>query len=159
MSERLEAMREALERFVLGHSTAGTSTIHGLRHWRRVERNGRLLAVREGCEPDLVVLFAYTHDFLRENDGHDPGHGPRAADFVMHRWRETGVEVPAERLRELATACRDHTSSNSPPSRLVALCWDADRLDLPRVGIEPELEYFHTDAARTMVRNGEYSRR
>ena len=34
----------------------------------------------------------------------------------------------------------------------IGCCWDADRLDLGRVGIEPEAEYQSTVAAREMVR-------
>jgi len=132
--------------YVLAHATADVASIHGLSHWRRVERYGRLPAVREGCDPLTVVLFAYPHDFLRENDGSDPRHGPRAADFIERHWADVGAAVAADLLGELAFA----------PSREVALCWDADRLDLPRVGIEPALEYFHTDAAKAIVRSGEY---
>jgi uncharacterized protein len=153
----VDAARDRVLDHVLAHATADVSSIHGLSHWRRVEGNGRLLAAREGCDPLTVVLFAYLHDFLRENDGSDPQHGPRAADFIEQHWAQVGVEVSADVLGELAFACRYHTSSNAPPSGEVALCWDADRLDLPRVGIEPALKYFHSDAAKAIVLRGEYT--
>ena len=39
----------------------------------------------------------------------------------------------------------DGTVSSDPT---VGACWDADRLDLPRVGITPRPELFSTEAAR-----------
>ena len=52
--------------------------IHGHAHWRRVAENGLFVAQREGADPHAVLLFAILHDCRRQNDGHDPGHGPRA---------------------------------------------------------------------------------
>ncbi|HHQ48539.1 MAG TPA: hypothetical protein ENK19_06605, partial [Acidobacteria bacterium] len=64
---------------VLEHATANLDSIHGVKHWARVERNGLWLARRTGAVPWLVTLFALFHDSQRLNDAHDPDHGPRAA--------------------------------------------------------------------------------
>ena len=53
--------------------------IHGHQHWRRVGEMGIDLAHEEGVSRHVALLFAILHDCRRENDGHDPGHGPRAA--------------------------------------------------------------------------------
>ncbi|MBB5033033.1 HD domain-containing protein [Prosthecobacter vanneervenii] len=55
---------------------------HGPDHWRRVERNGCILAARTGAKVHVVRLFALFHDSRRENEGWDPGHGERGADFA-----------------------------------------------------------------------------
>ena len=56
--------------------------IHGAAHWARVRWNGLALAERTGANRPVVELFAMVHDVCRQNDGHDPQHGARAAEFV-----------------------------------------------------------------------------
>jgi uncharacterized protein len=58
------------------------NSIHGPSHWRRVERNGLLLATRTGAIEEVVRLFAVFHDSRREHDGHDLIHGSRAAVYA-----------------------------------------------------------------------------
>ena len=42
------------------------NSVHGPRHWRRVERNGLLLATRSGANIAVVRLFALFHDSRRQ---------------------------------------------------------------------------------------------
>ena len=44
--------------------------VHGMEHWRRVERNGLLLAT-EYVNVNVVRLFAYLHDHKGLSDGWD----------------------------------------------------------------------------------------
>src|SRR3954470_1056434 len=64
------------------HSPA--HSVHGPDHWRRVERNGLLLATRTGADVCVVRLFALFHDCRRENDGWDDGHGAEAQTMPRH---------------------------------------------------------------------------
>src|SRR5215510_15581932 len=57
-------------------------SVHGPSHWRRVERNGLLIATRSGAVEEVVRLFAVLHDSRREHDGHDTIHGSRAAAYA-----------------------------------------------------------------------------
>ena len=57
--------------------------IHGWDHWMTVWETGKTLANEAGADLRVVELFALIHDSCRLNDGHDPGHGPRAADFAF----------------------------------------------------------------------------
>ena len=62
------------------------SSFHGVKHWQTVERNGHYLANFNGADKVVLSYFAYFHDCMRENEGRDKGHGPRAAVFAMkHR--------------------------------------------------------------------------
>ena len=62
------------------------SSIHGIKHWRTVERNGLYLARFTGADAEVVSLFAHFHDCRRLDEGADPEHGPRAAAFLkQHR--------------------------------------------------------------------------
>ena len=48
----------------------------------------------------------------------------------------------------LEDACARHTDGLTEADITVQTCWDADRLDLGRVGIEPQRKYLCTDAAK-----------
>lgn len=121
--------------------------IHGDEHWRRVAENGLFLAQREGVSAHVVLLFAVLHDCRRENDGHDPGHGPRAAALAEQVGYEALGLSPAL-LAVLAHAMRHHDRGQVTDDPLVGACWDADRLDLPRVGITPDPRLLSTATGR-----------
>lgn len=121
--------------------------IHGLPHWERVRDNGRRLAASTGADPVVVEYFAALHDACRHNDNHDLRHGPRAAELVR-RLDPSLLPLDADRLDTLAEACRTHTSGTTTDDPTIATCWDADRLDLLRVGTRPDPKYLVTEAAR-----------
>lgn len=53
--------------------------IHGSPHWARVKLNGHMLHEKEvGARLDVIVMFAFLHDHMRECDGEDYTHGHRA---------------------------------------------------------------------------------
>jgi len=60
----------------------GDASIHGPSHWRRVERNGLILATRTGADVEVVRLFAVFHDSRREHDGQDLSRGARGAAYA-----------------------------------------------------------------------------
>ena len=86
---------------------------------------------------------------LRErlNDGTDPEHGPRAAEFAR-TLQGRAFRLSATRFKLLHAACAGHTGGRTHPDNTVRTCWDADRLDLGRVGIMPDPSYLCTAAAR-----------
>jgi uncharacterized protein len=51
----------------------------------------------------------------------------------------------------LFEACRLHTDGLTAGDRTLLACWDADRLDLGRVGITPEPHRLGTKAARKLL--------
>jgi uncharacterized protein len=57
--------------------------IHGFPHWARARETGLRLATETGANPAIVELFALLHDARRRNDGTDPGHGQRGAEFAV----------------------------------------------------------------------------
>ncbi|MFC2037212.1 HD domain-containing protein [Chloroflexota bacterium] len=124
--------------------------IHGIAHWARVCENGLRLAERTGGDPEVVELFAYLHDSQRLNDGWDLEHGHRAAEFVR-RLQGWHLDLSAENLELLATACAHHSDGLIEADVTIQTCWDADRLDLGRIGIEPDPRYLCTFAAKDAV--------
>lgn len=55
-------------------------------------------------------------------------------------------------LALLAYACENHTDMTYCVERTVACCWDADRLDLTRIGIAPDPDLLNTETARRIAR-------
>src|SRR5262249_16780740 len=120
---------------------------HGVAHWARVLENGLLLAGHTGADVAAVRLFAVLHDARRVNEVTDPGHGPRAAEFARSL-RGRLFDLPDAEFRLLHRACAGHTHERTHPDVTVRTCWDADRLDLGRVGVTPHPSRLCTDAAR-----------
>ena len=122
--------------------------IHGADHWARVRNNGLRLAALNGANPSVVETFAFLHDACRCSDGNDPDHGPRAAAFAQSL--NGGVlHLSAAELQDLSDACIHHTrGQTSGFNATVLTCWDADRLDLGRVGIRPNPDYLCTAEGR-----------
>jgi uncharacterized protein len=122
--------------------------MHGVPHWSRVLRFGTEIAVRLDVDPHPVRLFAFLHDCCRLSEGDDPEHGPRAADFAWSLQQQglLGLDRPTAMM--VAEACRWHSDGlvDGPP--LIQACWDADRLDVGRVGIRPDPRRLCSDAAR-----------
>jgi len=124
--------------------------IHGIAHWERVRENGLRLAEVTGANPRVVELFAILHDSRRESDGHDPGHGTRAAELARSLAGRS-FEIDAPDLGLLVAACRDHSEGLTEGDITVLTCWDADRLDLGRVGNRPRPDRLCTPAARGLI--------
>jgi uncharacterized protein len=120
---------------------------HGVSHWARVLENGLRLAEETGANIQVVQLFAVLHDSRRINEGLDPKHGPRAAAFAKEL-RGRLIDLPDRAFTVLRRACAGHTHERTHPDVTIQTCWDADRLDLGRVGITPDPHYLCTDAAR-----------
>jgi uncharacterized protein len=110
---------------------------HGVAHWARVLENGLLLAAETGADIEVVRLFAILHDSRRINENWDPDHGPRAAEFAR-TLRGRLFVLPDAEFRLLHRACAGHTHEHTHPDVTIQTCWDADRLDLGRVGVTPD---------------------
>jgi len=67
------------------------------------------------------------------------------------------LDLTEDQLDRLYKACVGHTGGKNPSCDTVACCWEADRLDLRRVGIELDLQWFYSDAAIEMVTKDDYS--
>lgn len=135
---------------ILGGYTLPVWGAHGVTHWARVLENGLRLASATGANADIVTLFALFHDARRRNETHDEGHGLRGAELARSLCGKLlGLEDPDFEL--LHTACRLHAAGLTDGDVTIQVCWDADRLDLGRVGITPSPPKLCTDAARALL--------
>lgn len=122
---------------------------HGIPHWERVLINGLMLKQMLPdyvCE-DTIFLFALFHDSKRVNEGHDILHGMRGADYFKQCF-DSGFIDPTllgseskslSIISSVVKACSYHTLNLFDGNSKVAACYDADRLDLERVGIYPDV--------------------
>lgn len=138
-------VKKVLDQYVLD-----PGGIHGVRHWARVLENGRRLAEASGASVKVVELFAVFHDACRRNDWRDPEHGPRGA-ALARSLRGDVFDLDEAEFKDLVTACTFHTRGRCEGTATVRTCWDADRLDLGRVGVQPDPQRLCTEAARTPV--------
>lgn len=139
---------QALLDRVIDSIPARSHGIHGLPHWIRVERNGLELAEAEGGDLEVVSLFALFHDARRINDDADPDHGLRGASLAKELRDEGLFSLTDEQFKLLSYACENHTDVTYSNEPTVACCWDADRLDLTRIGVAPDPEMLNTASAR-----------
>ena len=138
---------QELIRIILSRSSLPATGIHGIVHWARVLENARRIAPRTGADPRVLELFAVLHDSRRERDGHDPDHGPRAAAFARELRAE--IDLDDEAFGWLLEACDSHTRGAPFDAPITILtCLDADRLDIPRVGMQIRPDLLFTAAAR-----------
>lgn len=123
---------------------------HGVVHWARVLENGLRIAEVNGAHTEVVTLFALFHDSRRVNEHSDQGHGLRGAEFARSL-RGNLVHLDDTHFDLLYEACRLHTDGLFDANPTLQACWDADRLDLGRVGIQPLPKRLCTDAARSLI--------
>jgi len=149
-------MDSSLAPQVVARSTRPASRDHGEQHWKAVAWAGLGLARQvEGCDAELVLLFALLHDTQRFNEGRDPEHGRRAALFAQELCAEGVLTLDARRLGVLTDACTRHDQGSISDDPTTGVCWDADRLNLWRVGITPEARLLSTAPARDPALIGE----
>jgi uncharacterized protein len=105
------------------------------------------LAEETGANHRVIIAFALLHDSQRENDGRDLNHGLRGAQHG----RLIRARLPSmsdEEFELFLDAAERHTQGHVDADISVQTCWDADRLDLFRVGIYPDPRQLCTEAAR-----------
>lgn len=123
--------------------------VHGVPHWSRVWFHGRNLAAALDVDPAILAWFAFLHDSQRHNDHRDPQHGQRAADFATRLRSERVItELADADFERLCEAMRLHSDGHTEGDAAIRACWDADRLDLLRVGIHPDKDLLCTAHAR-----------
>ena len=141
---------ERLREYAIKHTKMGVYSVHGISHWDRVAKNADALWTSD-VNVLVVKDFAYIHDVERENDGYDLQHGPRAAALVDEVRDSELAFLDDQEIQLLKEACRLHTSTWRTEDATVNACFDADRLDLGRVGITPNPDKMATVQGRILA--------
>ncbi len=144
--DRVELLR-AVE---VHYGPSAHSSIHGVSHWTKVEENGLFIAPYSGADTMVVTLFAWFHDSCRVNDDVDHGHGNRAAEFAATQ-RGVIYQIDDHSFQLLLEALREHTGGRVTEEATIGTCWDADRLDLTRVGDVLNPKFMSTEKGRVLA--------
>ena len=110
---------------------------------------GMKLAEYTGANKQVVQLFSLFHDSRRYSENLDPKHGPRGAELARQLREMHLSSLSEEEFGLLHTACSHHTNASSHEEITVQTCFDADRLDLTRVGIIRDPKYLCTNVAKS----------
>ncbi|CAN5358120.1 hypothetical protein BH10PSE16_BH10PSE16_36570 [soil metagenome] len=137
--------RRGLIEHLHGQFTLDWQGLHGITHWARVRANGLMLARQNMANRHVVELFAFFHDARRLSEHGDAGHGERGAELAA-QLRGRYFEATNAEMDLLHDACTHHSDGLTIGEITVLTCWDADRLDLERVGTTPRA--LCTDAAK-----------
>ena len=145
-----EDVFDSMRDFAASVFALGSHSVHGPDHWHRVETVGLALCKETGADEAVIRLFAILHDSCRLDDGADPLHGPRAADMLGEIAGSLRMLDP-DRLALLEYAIRHHTGGRTSDDPTIGACWDADRLDLGRVGIVPHERFVSTESGHRRI--------
>ena len=142
---------ETLREYAMEHTKLGIYSIHGIGHWDRVADKAESL-MNKDVDMLVVKAFAYIHDVEREDEDEDPYHGARAA-WLVDKIRSTVLRfLNDKQIEQLKKACKLHTSKWKTEDATVNACFDADRLDLGRVGITPNPDKMATSEGQIIAK-------
>ena len=150
MQQNIDSLIEKVKQFSADGWVLGVC--HGVSHWERVERNG-LLLVTDDVNTTVVRLFAYLHDKWRVDNGEDMEHGKRAAENLPALRHTLLAGITDEEFILLRMACKLHTVCHRTGNPTIDACFDADRLDLMRVGITPDPKKMATERGALYAAN------
>lgn len=126
------------------------SNTYGLPHWQRVARNGIML--RDNTVSRIVViLFAYLHDAFRIDETSDKEHGVRSAAIIASLRTTLLHNLSDSEFEMLMNACKLHSTTNRTGNPTIDTCFDANKLDLIRCGID-----IRPDPAQMATEKGRY---
>ena len=134
-----ELLKEFLNYLAKVNETSYISFYHGITHWQHVEAFGLMMAEQcPAADKEVIRWFAYLHDSMRGSDSTEISHGAAAAKFIRKIRNTFLKDLTDEQIRILKLACKSHNVRRRTGDLTADICLDADRLDLPRVGIKPE---------------------
>lgn len=137
-SDHLFLQTENFVRFELQSAEGG----HDWQHIQRVLRNARIIASKEDCQEDIVIIGALLHDIADSKFyGGDEEIGPRKATaFLEAQGADPGLTRHVEQIiRNISFKSREKKTFSSIELDIVQ---DADRLDaMGAVGIARAFNY------------------
>ena len=135
---------------------AQSSPWHGPPHWKDVARFGIEFAGHAGGDPAVAFIFGAMHDTQRVNDHDDPDHGYRAAELArLIRNTDLGF-LSDSQMAKLEYGLEFHDTGQTSNDPTIGAMWDADRVTLWRVGVEPSAEFMSTALAKANPSRGRH---
>ncbi len=143
---------ETIRNSIIHNFQLEQNSYHGQWHWDKVEKNALTIADKTPSADKLVCqLFALLHDSKRQDENDDPKHGHRAAAYVKKLYHCGDLPIDTNQLEKLVFACNYHNDGKISDDPTIGSCWDADRIDLPRVNITPDPKFLSTEAGKNLM--------
>ena len=142
-------MNPELVKAIKQHASAGIHSLHGPDHWNRVTAIGLALAERAGANKNIVNHFGQLHDIGRVNDETDLFHGIESAHFC--KANRHLIDLDDKEFEKLIYAIARHPMGKIIDDIDIGTCWDADRCDITRTGIDLDIRYISTSQAKEPV--------
>lgn len=140
-----------LENFIRNQK-ANSKSVHNNWHWEKVESHTRKLCdLTPDADWAVCQAFAWIHDSQRINDNDDPDHGKRASIYAKKLHSQGKIDLTSSQLNLLCEACDHHTNGQLSDDSTIAVCWDADRLDLSRVSMIPDPKFLSLQASKDLI--------
>jgi uncharacterized protein len=140
MFNQAKLVKEILSQFRINNRG-----VHGPSHWARVKHHGLIIGEQVGADLEVIKLFAFLHDSQRVSEYSDPEHGSRAAQYAKSL-NGKFFDLKQDQMELLTLAMEGHSNGDLHLNPTIQTCWDADRLDLGRVGIKPSGEFLSATA-------------
>jgi len=92
---------------------------------------------------------------MRMNDGADLDHGNRGYNLWERLNQHQDIEqfLTKHQQETFFDAISEHSKGYRTTDPTIAVCWDADRLDLHRKGIWPDARFLSTQAGIDLAMN------
>lgn len=123
--------------------------VHGVSHLMSVAATAARIAHATGEDVMSATVGGFLHDCARQNDGNGEGHARESAQMARSIIVKHFGELDVNRI---CSAIADHAAGKTTADGLAAAIWDADRLDLARLGIVVDPAYLSTALARRLLR-------
>ncbi len=69
----------------------------------------------------------------------------------MNEYTPSELGLTDKDFQRLVFACKWHTSGQNTGDSTILACWDSDRLDIGRIGVDVDIAYLGTDTARQIA--------
>jgi uncharacterized protein len=115
---------------------------------------GHIAASTPGADFAGAVLGGALHDIGRRCDDDDPDHGVRGAEIVA---RHELLDPWLDQILNpniVIFAIQYHPEGRVTDNPTAGAVWDADRIELRRTGVLPDLTRFSTLAGKRLARRG-----
>jgi uncharacterized protein len=145
-SERTLIKRKSLLKTILAQFECHPQGLHGTPHWARVRLHALAIGRETGADLLVVELFAFIHDSRRQDEYRDPDHGKRASIYA-EQLRGSFFELEDSAFILLQEALEGHSHGGVHSNPTIQTCWDADRLDLVRLHIDPDPSLLSPEAS------------
>lgn len=123
--------------------------LHGFGHIERVVEYAKLIAKKEcpGKYEDIIV-GAYLHDVGRIDDSENNEHALKSAEIaeflISRHW-------PWLDKKKIVEAIKYHADGDVTDDHVIGAIWDADRLDLDRIGKVIDCNLLSTKTAKKIL--------